>query len=169
MKSSLFIFTPCLPHHCHRVHRDKAKELVCWSLGSRQTQVQERFTLVPYLPGTTCCCLSFSHFKATFTKHLKTNIFDLYFPHRHLNAWWIVNITEQRLVILLHKYFVVVHSKIIRFNFPWLFWLKVQWFSLTITQSFNVSLRKMYWWVIFHWFSLSFFYQSHFIRPPFCV
>ena len=31
-ESTLFIFTPCLPHHCHPVHWDQTKGLVCQSL-----------------------------------------------------------------------------------------------------------------------------------------
>ena len=63
MKSSLFIFTPCLPHHSHPIHWDQTKVLVCWCLGSRPTQVQELFTLVLLLFGTASCCLSAKPFQ----------------------------------------------------------------------------------------------------------
>ena len=58
MKNSLFIFTPCLPHDFHPVPWDQTTVIVCQSLGSRPTQVQELFTLVPCLFGTTSRCLS---------------------------------------------------------------------------------------------------------------
>ena len=60
MKSTLFILTQCLLHHSHLVHWDETKELVCRSLGSRRTQVQELFTLVLRLSGTTSTVCPFS-------------------------------------------------------------------------------------------------------------
>ena len=57
------IFTPCLLHHSDPVHSHQRKELVCRCIGSRPTQVQEHFTLVPLLFGTTCRCLSVQPFQ----------------------------------------------------------------------------------------------------------
>ena len=77
MKSSLCVFTTCFPYHAHPVQWDQAKTLVCQSLGSRSTQVQELFTLVLRLFGTTCRCLStlpFQLLPSTFKKHLDTSI-----------------------------------------------------------------------------------------------
>ena len=80
-ENSLFSFTPCLPHLSYPVDWDQTKVLVCRSLKSRPTQVQELFTLVLRLSGTTFHCLSASVTSvATFKKHLKTHHFDLAFP-----------------------------------------------------------------------------------------
>ena len=45
------------------IHWDRTKVLVCRSLGSRPTQTQELFTLVPRLFGTTYYCLSIQPFQ----------------------------------------------------------------------------------------------------------
>ena len=80
-KNSLFISTPCLPHCSHPVHWDRTKVIVCQSLGSRPTHVQELFTLVLCLfwnnpPLSVCLAI----LVVTFKKHLKTHLFDLAFP-----------------------------------------------------------------------------------------
>ena len=81
MKHSLFIFTPCLPHQSHPVHWDQAKKSVFQSLESSPTQVQELFTLEPFLFGTTSRCLFMQPFRLLPSKkHLKTRFFDLAFP-----------------------------------------------------------------------------------------
>ena len=58
VKSSLFIFTPCLSHHSHPVLWDQIEELRRQSLGKRPTKLQEHFTHAPLLFGRTCHCLS---------------------------------------------------------------------------------------------------------------
>ena len=75
VKTSLFIFTPCLPHHSHSVHWDQTTIIVCQFLGSRPTEVQELFTLWNNLPLSVYSAISF----ATFKKHLKTHLLDLAF------------------------------------------------------------------------------------------
>ena len=84
MKSSLFIFTPCLPYHSHPVQWDGAKELVCQSLGSRPTQTQELFTVVPRLSGTTSLCLSVQPFQLLPSRNIWRRISLTWpFPLRH--------------------------------------------------------------------------------------
>ena len=43
MKNSLFIFTPCLPHHSHPVHWDQTTIIVCQSLESRPAKGERAF------------------------------------------------------------------------------------------------------------------------------
>ena len=50
---------------------------------SRLTQVQELFTLVPRLSGTTCCCLPFQPFHSLPSERMKTHFFDLASPPPH--------------------------------------------------------------------------------------
>ena len=49
VKSSLFIYAPCLPHRFLLVRWDQTTMVVCQSLGSRTMLVQDLFTLVPHL------------------------------------------------------------------------------------------------------------------------
>ena len=80
-KNSLLIFTPCLPHHSHPVHRDQTKELVS-SVSRVKTNTGARAfhscapALWNYLPLYVHSAISV----ATFKKHLKTHLFDLAFP-----------------------------------------------------------------------------------------
>ena len=68
-EKSVFMFTPCLPSHW-----DQTKELVCQSLGSRPTQVQQLFTLVSLLFGTTCRCLSIQPFQLLPSRNISKRI-----------------------------------------------------------------------------------------------
>ena len=95
VKNSLFIFTPCLPHHSHLVHWDQTKIIVCQSLGSRATQVQELFTLVLRLFGTTSRCLSIQPFQLLPSRNIWRHIsFTWPFPLRHRHVWWPIDVTE---------------------------------------------------------------------------
>ena len=95
MINSPFIFTPCLSHHCHPIHLDQTKVLVCSSLGSRPTQVQELFTLVPHLCGTTFRSLSVEPFQWLPSRNIWRHISLLWpFLHRHRHARWDVDVTE---------------------------------------------------------------------------
>ena len=80
MKNSPFIFTPCLPHHSHPVHWDQTKELVCQSLGSRPTHMQELFTLAPCLLDNLLLFVRSAISVATFKKHLRTHLLTWPFP-----------------------------------------------------------------------------------------
>ena len=95
MKNSPFIFIPCLPHHFHPVHRDQTTTIICQSLGSRPTQVQELFTLVPHLFGTTCCCLSAQPFQLLPLGNIWRRISLTWpFSHRYRHARCPVDVTE---------------------------------------------------------------------------
>ena len=84
MKNSLLILTPCVLHHSHSVHWDQTKDLVCQSLGSRITQVQEHFTLVSLLFGTASRCLSIQSFQLLPSRNIWRHISLTWpFPHRH--------------------------------------------------------------------------------------
>ena len=74
VRHSLFIFTPCLPHHFHPVHGDQTTIIVCQSLESRPTQVQELFTLVPGLFGTVSRCLSVQQIQSLISRNIWRNI-----------------------------------------------------------------------------------------------
>ena len=94
VKNSLFVFTPCLPYHFHSVHWDQTTIIVCQSLGSTPTQVQELFTLVELCatlwnnrPLSVRSVISVP----TFKKYLNTHLFDLAFPHRYR---WPVDVME---------------------------------------------------------------------------
>ena len=102
MKHSLqFIFSPCLSHHSHPVHLDQTKELVCRSLGSRSTQVQEVSTLVPLLFGSTSRCLSVQPFRLLPSRNIWRHISSTWtFPHRHQHARWPVDVSE-----LFHRFY----------------------------------------------------------------
>ena len=94
------IFTPCLPHPFHPVHWDQTMIVVCQSLGSRPTQVQDLFTLVPHLFGTTFHCLSFQPVQllpsGNFWRHVSLT---WSFLHRHWHVQWPVDVTEMFLQI----------------------------------------------------------------------
>ena len=95
VKTSVFIFTPCLPHHFHPVHWDQTMITVCQSLRSRPTLVQELFTLVPHLFGTIFSCLSIQPFQLLPLRNIWRHIpLSWPFPHRHGHAWWPVDITQ---------------------------------------------------------------------------
>ena len=79
-RNSLFIVTPCLLHHSHTTHWDRTKIIICRSLGSRPTQVQELFTLVLRLFGTTCHCLSAQPFQLLSWKTSKDTPLGLGLP-----------------------------------------------------------------------------------------
>ena len=67
----------------------------CQSLGSRPTQVQDVFILVPRLFGTTPCCLSVQPFPLLPSRKIWRHI-SLTWPflHRHRHAEWPVHVTE---------------------------------------------------------------------------
>ena len=95
VKNSLFIFPPCLPHHFHPIPWDQTTIIVCPCLGSRPTQVQELFTLVPRLFGTTSRCLSAQPFQLLPLRNIWRHI-SLTWPirHRYRPAPWPVDVTE---------------------------------------------------------------------------
>ena len=69
--------------------------IVCQSLGSRQILVQELFTLVPHLFGTTSCCLSIQPFQLLPLRNIWRHISLTWpFPHRYRHARWPVDVTE---------------------------------------------------------------------------
>ena len=80
MKNNLFIFTPCLLHHSHPVHRDQTKILVCQSLGLRPTQARAFHSCAPPLWNNLPLSVHSAISVATFKKDLKTHFFDLAFP-----------------------------------------------------------------------------------------
>ena len=95
MKNSLFIFTPCLPHPFHPVHWDQTTIIVCQSIGSTPILVQELFTPVPRLFGTTCHCLSVRPFQLLPLRNIWRHISLTWpFPHRYRPAPWPVDVTE---------------------------------------------------------------------------
>ena len=80
-----------LPSH----HWDQTKVLVCRSLGSRPTQTQELFTLVPRPFRTTSCCLSMQPFQLLPSRNIwRHTSLTWPFSHRHRHAWWPVDVTE---------------------------------------------------------------------------
>ena len=96
MKNSLIIFTPCLLHHSNPVHCDEAVMIVCPSLGSRPTQMQELFTLGPCLFGTTCCCLPVQPLQLLPLRNIWRHISLTWpFPHRHQHTRWPVDVMEK--------------------------------------------------------------------------
>ena len=81
--------------HFPAVHWDQTMIIVCQSLGSRPTQVQEVLTLLPRLFGATCCCLSVQPFQLLPLRNIWRHISLTWpFPHRHRHAWWAVDVTE---------------------------------------------------------------------------
>ena len=69
----------------------KTMIIICQSLGSRLTQVQELFTLMPHLFGTTCRCLSVQPFQLLPLRNIWRHISLTWpFPHRYRHAWWLV-------------------------------------------------------------------------------
>ena len=74
VKNSLFNFTPCLLHHSHPVHWDRTTVIVSQSLGSRLTQLQELFTFVVHLFGTTCHCVSVQTFQLLRSRNIWRHI-----------------------------------------------------------------------------------------------
>ena len=66
MKSSLFVFTRCLPHHSHPIHLDQRKEIVCRSQGQDQHRQKSFSLLYPVsLEQPPPLCL-FGHFSCYF-------------------------------------------------------------------------------------------------------
>ena len=63
----LFSFHAC---HITPIPSTEIKQSVSQSLGSRPTQVQKHFTLVPLLLGTTCCCLSVQSFQLLHSRNI---------------------------------------------------------------------------------------------------
>ena len=62
MKSSPYIFTPCLPHHSHPIHWDRTTVLVCRCLGQDQHRCKSFSILCPIsLKQSLTVCL-FNHF-----------------------------------------------------------------------------------------------------------
>ena len=95
MKNSLFIFIPCWLHWFLPVHWDQTKIIVCQSLGSRPILVQELFTLVPRLFGTTFRCLSVQLFQLLPLGNIWRHIsLTWLFPHRYRHSPWSVDVTE---------------------------------------------------------------------------
>ena len=128
MKSSLFIFTSCLPHHCYPIHWDQAKELVRQSLGSRSTQVQELFTLVPHLFGTTCHCLSVQPFQLLPSRSMWRHIslawpFPLRYQHTQqpIAAMELFHQFSYRTLIRLSRHWAWLHWGY------WHYWNLVDW------------------------------------------
>ena len=95
MKNSLFIFTPCLPHCFLPVHWDQTMIIVCHSLGSRPILVQELFTLMLRIFGTTSRCLSVKPFQLLPLRNIWRYISLTWpFPHRYCHSPWPVDVTE---------------------------------------------------------------------------
>ena len=95
VKNSLFIFPPCLPHHFHPIPWDQTTIIVCQSLGSRPTQVQELFTLVSHLFRTISRCLSVQPFQLLPLRNIWRYISLTWsFPHRYRHSPWPVDVTE---------------------------------------------------------------------------
>ena len=96
VKNSLFIFTPCLPYHFHPIHWDQTTIIVCQSLGSRPTQVQELFNLVPRLFVTTSRCLSVQPVQLLPLRNIWRHISLIlaFPPHRYRHSPWPVDVTE---------------------------------------------------------------------------
>ena len=95
MKNSLFIFTSHLQHHSHPIHWDQTTITDCQSLGSRPTQVQQLFTLVPHLFGTTSRCRSIQPFHLLSVRNIWRHISLTWpFPHRYQHARWPLDFRE---------------------------------------------------------------------------
>ena len=82
MKNSLFIYTTCLLHRFFPIHWDQTMIIVCQSLGSRPILVQELFTLVPRLFGTTYRCLFIQPFQLIPSRNIWRHI-SLTWPFPH--------------------------------------------------------------------------------------
>ena len=81
--------------HFHPVHWDQIKIIVCQSLGPRPTWVQELFTFVAHLFGTTCRCLSIQPFQLLPSRDIwRHTSLTWPFPRRHRHAQWTVDVTE---------------------------------------------------------------------------
>ena len=79
----------------HPVHWDRTMIIICQSLRSRPTEVQDLFTLLPRLFGTTCCCLSVQPYHLLPLRNIWRRISLTWpFPHRHRHARWHVDVTE---------------------------------------------------------------------------
>ena len=92
MKNSLFIFTSCLPHHFLPIHWDQTMIILCQSLGSRPMLVQELFTVVPRLFGTTSGCLPVQFLPLiNIWRHI-SSIWP--FSHRYRHSPWPVDVTK---------------------------------------------------------------------------
>ena len=95
VKHSLFIFTPYFPHWFLPGHWDQTMIIVCQSLGSRPILVQELFTLVPCLFGTTSHCLSVQPFPLLPLRNIWRHISLIWpFPHRYRHSPRPVDVTE---------------------------------------------------------------------------
>ena len=94
VKNSLFVFTPFLSHYFHPVHCDQMI-IVCQSLWSRSTQVQDLFTFVPRLFGATFRCLSAQPFQLLPLRNIWSHIsLTRPFPHRYRHSPWPFDVTE---------------------------------------------------------------------------
>ena len=95
VKNSLFIFITCWSHRFLPVHSDQTTIIVCQSLGSRPILVQELFTFVPRLFGTTCRCLSVQPVQLLPLRNIWRRIsLTWLFPHRYRHSPWPVDVTE---------------------------------------------------------------------------
>ena len=95
VKNSLFIFTSRLPHRFLLIPWDQTTIIVCQSPGSRPILVQDLFTLVPRLFGTTSCCLSVQPFQLLPLGNIWTHASLTWpFPHGYHHASWPVDVME---------------------------------------------------------------------------
>ena len=99
---------PFFPHHSpshscrttpHPIHWDQTKELFCWSLGSRPTQVQELLTLVARLVETASCCLSACHKNCYLQETSEDTSLLGFSTPRHQHPRWPVAVMK-----LLHQF-----------------------------------------------------------------
>ena len=116
-EKSLLIFTPCLPHRFHPTHWDQTMVIVCQSLGSRLTQVQELSTLVSHLFGTTCSCLSIHLYQLLPLRNIwRHTTLTWSFSHRYWHARWPVDVTE-----LFPRFWFWTQIRLSR-HWAWLCW-----------------------------------------------
>ena len=84
---------PCLLR-CDN-HSTQTTMIVCQSLGSRPILVQELFTLVPRLFGTTSHCLSVQPVQLLPSRNIWRHISLIWpFSHRYRHSPWPVDVTE---------------------------------------------------------------------------
>ena len=131
------------------VHRDQTTIIVCQSLGSRPTQVQEHFTLAPRLFGTTSHCLSVQLIQLLPSRNIWRHI-SLTWPllHRYRHARWPVDVAELfpqfccwTLIRLLHQWAWLHQGYWCYRRFNWINFLH---FDNILKQFGNLGTRRAF-------------------------
>ena len=134
MKSSLLIFTPCLPHNSHPVHWHQAKYIVCQSLGSRHTHTFPLLCPV-CLEQPADVCL-FSHFSCYLQETSEdTSPWLGLSPFRHQLTWQPTDALE-----LLHRF---CYGALIHLSYHWAWLRRGYWRYRNLTDWLITSKLKI--------------------------